>query len=172
MSASGHRKYVRQEKAKSDLNQACFTSQGDVEKMRTVIFRENTGCDVSKIVLCPFCLQEGPLQKFLLSTKKGISASRGRCPSCQNGMMLRTLTHEWTIAEYAKWVFDYAGSGFWQKIPSFEIWKDRLQIRGWSADFWDLYKQLKQENPTENVEDHMNKLGEEAALQWHMEDQQ
>ena len=165
-----HRKYVREVIAKADLSQACFTVQGDLEKMRAVIFRENTGCDLTKVVLCPFCLLEGPLQKFLVSTKKGISAARGRCPHCENGMMLRTLTHDWTVPEYAKWVYQYSGSGFWQKIPSFEVWKERLRQRGWSTEFWDTYKQLKEESPREeNVETRMNRLGEEAAQQWNTE---
>lgn len=163
---AAHRKYIREEKAKADLNQVSFTPLGNLEKMRSVLFRENTGCDVNKTVLCPFCLQEGQLQKFLLSTKKGLSAARGRCPSCGNGMLLRTLTHDWTPQEYAKWVFNYAGSGFWQKIPTFESWKQRLQNRGWSREFWDAYKQLKEESPREGYADRMNRLGEEAAAQW------
>ena len=84
-------------------------------------------------------------------------------------MLLRSLVRDWTPESYAKWVFDYSHSGFWKKI-NFEMWKDRLQERGWSQTFWDIYKRLKAENPSEeNYEDRMNRQGEEAAQQWQRE---
>lgn len=163
-----HRKYVRELKAKSDFSQACFTPAGELESLRGAVFKAQTGADLNKLFFCPFCLMENKLQKFLISTKKGLSNTRGLCPACGEGMLLRSLTRDWTPQTYAQWVFEYARSGFWKKV-NFEVWKTRLQECGWSQDFWDVYKQLKAENPTESYEDRMNRQGEEAAQQWNSE---
>lgn len=166
MGVREHRKYVRETIARADHGQACFTPDGHLESLRIAALKAQTGLDLNSLLPCPFCLNENTAQKFLVSTKKGISSSRAQCPSCGEGMLFRTLTRKWTAEVYAKWVFDYSHSGFWKKI-NFEIWKTRLAERGWAETFWDVYKQLKAENPREeNYEDRMNRLGEEEAQNW------
>lgn len=170
MGAAGHRKYQRQEIAKADIGQACFTRDGRLESLKSAAFKEQTGLDLNKVVFCPFCLAEEKVQKFLVSTKKGISTGKAQCPACGQGMMLRNVIKDWTPESYAKWVYEYSASGFWQKIR-FELWKDRLYARGWSQAFWDVYRQLKSDSPREeNYEDRMNRMGEEAAQRWQEED--
>ena len=169
MTVRTHRKYLREELAKADYSQAYFTREGQIEALRTAAFKEGTGLDLNKIVFCPFCLADDKVQRFLVSTKKGISTGRAQCPTCGQGMMLRNIVKDWTPETYAKWVYEYSGSGFWQKI-NFELWKDRLYARGWSQAFWDVYRQLKSDSPREeNYEDRMNRQGEEAAQQWQRE---
>ena len=119
-------------------------------------------------VLCPFCLHEGPLGAFLISTKKGFHKGLGKCPECQNMMQLRTLTAKWTPSQFAEWVYDYRLSGFWQKCK-FKTFNDRLYRLGWSYEFWDRYKQLKGENQTEAYEDYiLRKQQEEHIEHWNL----
>lgn len=161
-----HRKYARETIAKADPGQLCFTSAGSLESARIAVLTEQTGLDLSSVLFCPFCLIENKARTFLVSTKKGISPNRAQCPACGEGMLFRTLIRKWTAEVYAKWVFGYSHSGFWKKIK-FETWKIKLYERGWAETFWDIYKQLKAENPREeNYEDRMNRLGQEAAQQW------
>jgi transcription elongation factor Elf1 len=166
-----HRKYSRETIAKSDKAQTCFTKEGELESLRIAVLKEETGLDMNTILSCPFCLIENRVQRFLVSTKKGISTSRTQCPSCGEGMFFRTLNRKWTAETYAKWVFDY-GAAFWRKIK-FENWKAELSKKGWAEGFWDVYKRLKAENPKEeSYEDRMNRLGEETAQQWLKESQE
>ncbi len=170
MTGASHRKYVREELAKADLHQAAFTRDGRLESLRVAVFRETIGADLNKKVFCPFCLVDATLQKFLVSTKQGISSSKAECPYCHCGMLFRNVAREWTVEQYAKWVFDYSSSGFWKKIPSFELWKERLKARGWSQEFWRVYGELKENSPREeSFEDRMNRMGEEEAQRWNKE---
>lgn len=152
---SADKKYKRSEDAKADLNQLMFSSSGEV-KARDNVSIKNTTVNLMQIVFCPFCLHHDKLQKFIVSTKTGLS-SKGCCPKCNNGMMLRNLLREWTPESYADWVFNYARSGFWSKI-SFAEWKEKLSAMGWSEDFWVKYKMLKaeaaEEYPAINKDDY------------------
>ncbi len=169
MSAREHRKYVREQMTKVDRSQACFTREGQLESLHDAVLKQEIGADLNKLMVCPFCLRDNKLQKFLVSTKKGVSNSRAQCPACGEGMLLRSLMRDWTPETYAQWVFEYSHSGFWKKVH-FEIWKDRLIARGWSDTFWNVYRELKTQNPAaENYEDRMNRMGEEAAQQWNEE---
>jgi len=99
---------------------------------------------------CPFCLHIAQLKEYLISTKKGIHQGLGECPECHCKMQFKSLKAEWTPEQYAEWVFEYAARGFWQKIP-WATWKRRLEELGWAQRFWDKYKQLKGENPSEGA---------------------
>lgn len=164
-----HRKYVRELKIKRDLQQACFSPDGAVQQRPQVISRQ-AQVDFSRIVFCPFCLCEAKLQAFLISSKEGISQSRAQCPECGNGMMMRSVTATWTPKTFAEWVFDYAGSGFWQKCK-WELWKKRLQDKGWTQAFWNRYRELKGSgsDEAESYTEYMNRQGEEAAAEWNRE---
>jgi transcription elongation factor Elf1 len=135
-----HQKYLRQERAKADKAQTRFTDQGFIFRPRLIVKHEHL--DINETVNCPFCLFEAPLRKFLVSTKKGLSVGKAKCPDCDNTMFMDTLTAERTIQEYALWCFDYAKSDFWGKVP-FQKFKMRLKMLGVSQEFWDKYKQLK-----------------------------
>jgi hypothetical protein len=124
-----------------------------------------TSVDYNMRVRCPFCLHDDRLQAFLVSTKKGISQARAECPECHNGMMMKSLTSEWTPEQYAEWAYPYAGSGFWQKVP-FETWKKRLHEIGWSHRFWERYKALKGSDESEDYFDYLDRQQEETRQQW------
>ena len=163
------RKYAREQVVHADLSQTCFKPDGSIYE-RAPVQVKDASVDVTQTVFCPFCLQSDKLQVFLISTKKGISKSRGQCPKCQSGMMLHTLLRQWTAESFADFVFNYARQGYWQKIK-FEDWKVRLNALGWGPGFWDRYRALKAENPREGEEsesyiDRMNRQGEEAAREW------
>jgi len=99
----------------------------------------------------------------------------GKCPLCGQGLYLKTLfTMSKTNAAkgYADWVFSY--KGFWKKI-NFSQWKGRLQLMGWTREFWDAYKALKDEQEKEGGEsesftDYINRKGREAVQEWNEED--
>lgn len=54
--------------------------------------------------------------------------------------------------QYAKWVWDYRKSGFWQKV-NFEAFKGRLVALGISKRFWDTYKKYKGPDLDQQTED-------------------
>lgn len=161
-----HRKYVREDSVKMDVGQTCFRPDGSLRPLPTVHV-ESSSIDVEKMVMCPFCLATNKIQRFLVSTKTGISSSKAECPECKNGMLMRTLLREWTPEAFAEWVYEYRRSGYWQKVQ-FEAWKKRLEQLGWSRPFWDHYGQIKEENKgeDESYSDYMNRQGEEMAQQW------
>lgn len=140
-----HRKYVRGLKVKKDAQQACFGPDGAVHQRPQVISRQ-AQVDFSRIVLCPFCLCEAKLQAFLVSTKEGISQSKAQCPECETGMLMRSVNRTWTPEAFAEWIFNY--KGFWHKCK-FELWRRRLQAKGWTQQFWDRYRALKGEGVEE-----------------------
>ena len=171
--STAHRRYLRQEAAKASSTQAKFSRDGSVLTTAAGIFAEQTSVDVTQLVRCPFCLSQAKLQSFLISTKEGISSSKGQCSGCGRGMMLRNLvTMKWTPEKYAEWVFGYSLNGFWQKIQ-FSTWKERLAEIGWARQFWDKYKALKAEatssDDTENFTEYINRKGQEAAQEWNQE---
>lgn len=159
-----HKKYIREEKAKYDKVQTIFGEKGKVRHRPEYTVESGFTLDVSMKVHCPFCLYDDKLQAFLVSTKKGLSQSRAKCPICNNGMLMRSLTAEMTPEEYAQWCFEYSGSGFWQKVP-FNTWKERLFKMGWAYRFWSMYKELKGDSGKETYADHM----EQAAKEWAVE---
>lgn len=159
--SKSHRRHIRQERAKADQYQTIF-GKGCLPKTRIkTVTTIGFTLDVSQIVMCPFCLYQGKLQQFLISTKKGISQSRAQCPECKNGMIMKSLTTDMTPEEYAEWCFAYSASGFWRKVP-FERWKSRLAAIGWAQQFWDRYKELKGDSAVENYEDYVIRTQEEA----------
>jgi transcription elongation factor Elf1 len=141
-----HQRYLRQESAKADSLQTIFDVQGIIRRKPKPLKRRPL--DIQETVNCPFCLYEGQLRLFLISTKKGLSIREAKCPECKNTMYMDTLTAERTITEYALWVFQYAKSGFFKKIP-FQTWAMRLKILGVSQDFWDAYKRYRGDNDEE-----------------------
>lgn len=119
--------------------------------------------DMNMQVLCPFCLYKYKLQAFLVSTKKGISQKRAKCPECGNGMLMSSLTADMTPEQYAEWCFEYSPMGFWQKVK-FSKWSDRLYKIGWARRFWEKYKELKADAGIESYSDHMEQKAREWAV--------
>ncbi len=147
------RKYRRQEHARKDLQQCVFfqdhgngETDFKVNPSKYAVITEK-GIDPFKTVTCPFCLGINKLQLFLISTKKGVNRSQGKCPLCGNGARLQTLIKmtTWTPEQYAGFVYPYAKMGFWQKIQKlgFDTWKRRLKLMGWAQAFWNEYKRLR-----------------------------
>ena len=93
-------------------------------------------------VSCVFCLYTTKLQKFFKTDAKGRTIALVECPECHNKMRLKTLLTDMTPQEYAKFVYGYRLSGFWQKCP-FAKFNQRLMALGVSREFWNEYKKLK-----------------------------
>ncbi len=142
-----HRKYMRQEHAKHCLQQMVFAKEGEDVQVKENDFRYATlaekGLDPSLKVTCPFCLGLNQLRLFLISTKKGYDRGKGKCPLCGQIMHLRTLVKVMTSPEqYAAFAQPYAKMGFWKKV-SFDVWKRRLKMMGWTERFWNEYRRLR-----------------------------
>jgi len=94
-------------------------------------------------ILCPFCFN---YDEFQLFNKEG---RLYKCPICKNCITLKTANdiRFMTSEQFAKWVFDYRLSGFWDKIinKDFKEWNKRLYDVGFGfgINFWDNYKILK-----------------------------
>lgn len=162
---SEHKLYKMREKAKGDKDQTRLGMDGKLKPTHNQMVTITTTVNFNMMVSCPFCLHDDKLKAFLVSTKKGISQKKANCPECHNGMMMKSLTADWTPEEYAEWVFEYRRSGFWQKCK-FSTWKDRLYKRGWSKRFWDKYRELKGSDESEDYFDHLDSQQEEARRQW------
>jgi hypothetical protein len=171
-----HRKYQRVEAVKKDKNQLMFTTLGSLKlNPNIVVISHDTLLPLTKQVSCPFCLGLSEFRLFLVSNKQGISRSMGKCPLCGQGMFLKSLSmmDKTNAAGYAKWAFNY--KGFFHKI-NFNQWKGRLQLMGWTSDFWEAYHALKGEqqeqgDESESFMDYVNRKGQEAAEEWNKEDQ-
>jgi hypothetical protein len=160
----GHRKYLREEESKDDKHQARFSKDSSVALVPRTKIKIFATLNVNMKVMCPFCLKQDKLQLFLISTKKGISQKMAKCPECRNGMRMESLTADMTPEQFAEWVFEYSGSGYWQKVK-FHTFKDRLYKIGWARRFWDKYKELKGESGIESYEDHMEQQQREWAVE-------
>lgn len=166
-----HRKYIRGEKVKRDKEQMMFSFSGSLKSNpNIVVVAHTTVLPLEKQVSCPFCLGLSDFRKFLVSNKQGISTSMGKCRLCGQGMFLRSLKlmSETNAVGYTRWVFAY--KGFWKKI-NFHVWKGRLQLIGWTQEFWDEYKRLKGEAQKEGQTDkgfidYINRKGQEQAEEW------
>jgi len=154
------KKWRREIKANLDKNQpklAPNNLSGVTTIKQPIIIQTHSTDDQ---VMCPFCLYINKLNTFLISTKKGISTSKAKCPDCGNEMMMRSLTKEMTPEEFAEWCYLYAASGYWQKVP-FKKYVDRMYKLGWSYRFWKRYKQLKGEDTTEIYQDYVMRKQQE-----------
>jgi hypothetical protein len=151
MSKAGlRRKYNREVDAKYDSKQVHFGESGELkapEPPEPELVETGFAVPLDKNVLCPFCLNTGALQTFLVSTKEGVSHAKGHCPKCNTGMMLKNLIREWTPTTYAEWVFGYRRD-FFKKID-FQAWGQRLKALEWDKPFWDRYRELKSESKEE-----------------------
>lgn len=155
-----HKKYLMRERAKADKKQSVFGTKFAVQLKTAQIKTQQKDIDFTQQVMCPFCLYQAKLQRFLVSTSKGISYGKAQCPDCGNGMMMKSLTAEWTPEQYADWVFPYSTAGFWRKCK-FETWKKRLAQIGWAQRFWDRYKALKGSDETESYGEYMDRKSAE-----------
>lgn len=136
--------YKIQEKMRYDKEQTQLTKKGcksNPHKYAEKIDKAN----YDMIVLCPFCLNQTQLGKF--EKHHGFY----KCLICSNQMALRTLVKEMKIEDFAKWVFDYRLSGFWNKVyPNAKGWFKKLYELGISKEFWDNYNRLKGESKSKN----------------------
>jgi len=159
---ASHRKYKREQKAQDDRLQTVLTPEGRRVKEARPTHVDFVYKDLDMICMCPFCLYEAPMQKYIIATKQGYHRGLGKCPECGNMMRFESLTAEWTPEQYAEWVYPYATSGFWQKIP-YKTWQERMRKIGWSWRFWARYKQLKGEGAEDTYEAHLQREQEEWA---------
>lgn len=104
--------------------------------------------------LCPWCLTEHYLSQYLTHCKNGKLAKKGQCPNCGHRMLIDTLRRikEYTIEEFAEWVYERGHYGFWKEIK-FQEWKQRLYEVGFSQKFWGRYRELKNRNSVGGDED-------------------
>lgn len=163
-----HKRYRMQERARRDPHQMVLKNSGiDKNPSHYTIVESSMAINPKKKVTCPFCLGLEELRLFLVSGKKGISRGTAKCPLCGLSFRMKTLVSmaRWTPKEYADWVFEYSHAGFWSKV-TFDTWKGRLFLMGWSSDFWDEYKALKGEpeeaGSGEGYADYMNRKGREG----------
>lgn len=148
------KKYKREQQARDDKAQAVLApeKQSFMRERGRVI--STSSMALTGQYMCPFCLYVGNIQKFLVSTKKGVSQKTAKCPDCGNTMRMKTLTYDFTIEQFAQWCCQYALSGFWKKVP-FQKFNRRLKELGIRYRFWKAYKIFKGEDTTESYEDYI-----------------
>lgn len=133
--------YKVAEKMRYDKEQTQLTKNGCESNNREYAEKQYHNDNPEKIVLCPFCLTQNQILRFV--KKRGLL----KCPICENEMMLISLIKKMDIEEFAKWVFNYRLSGFWQKVyPNAKEWFKKLYELGISKEFWDVYNRLKGES--------------------------
>lgn len=162
---SEHKIYKMREKAQDDKLQARISAKGEILPTKAQTLQETFTTNLNMQVNCPFCLCKEKLQKFLVSTAKGISQSRAECPECHITMRMSSLTAEMTPEQYARWVFDYRANGFWQKCK-YAVWKKRLVEYGWASQFWEMYKKLRGQDETGDFMEHMDLQEAQDREKW------
>lgn len=165
------RRFLQRERARQDKQQTTLAPEGVKANPYVYAVKTEILPPPEKQVTCPLCLGLEQFNRFLVSNKKGISRSVGKCPLCGQGMFLKTLVHmeKCTAKQYAEWVYQYSRSGFWKKVD-FAVWKRRLQLMGWTQDFWDRYKELKGEDQSESSEDNEKWEAQREAAQERVKD--
>ena len=164
------RKYRRGERAKDDRLQTVLCMEGIKPNPHHFAVKTEVLLPIESKATCPFCLALMLFNRFLVSDKQGIRRSRGKCPVCERGMILKSLIKMQTFSaeQYAEWVFEYPS--FWRIISKhYATWRNRLGLMGWTDGFWNKYKALKQErmlNRPENYEDYMNRKSQEEQEEW------
>ena len=140
-----HKQYLIQERARMDKWQTMFDKGYIIANFRTGIIEEFF-LNSEKQFICPFCLGSDSQPKFLLKEKNHYMA---KCPECQQNVLFKSLFNilRFSPEEFAKFVFDYRLSSFWDKVKDFKEWNRRLFNLGfgYSTDFWNKYKELKGE---------------------------
>lgn len=124
-----------------DLQQTLLTPEGIKIKDGAVTQSDFISRDTDTF-FCPFCLYEGKLNEFLIVTKTGFS-KHAKCPACEKGMMLKTVTAKMTVEQYAEFVAGYIKFGFWRMVNS-QKFMDRLKELGIASRFWTSYRNAKQ----------------------------
>lgn len=157
--------YYIAQKMKWDKNQSVLTGTGIMSNDKAYAQSKNSYTIFDKrVVFCPFCLHNFEINKFLIENKSKGSINKlfGKCPNCNNDMMLKTLDdlNKMTIKEFAKWCFNYRLNGFWGKVTRneskgselgdkyFHEWNSKLKMLSDnegsdSIVFWDTYKALR-----------------------------
>jgi hypothetical protein len=164
------RKYRRGERAKDDRQQTVLCPDGIAPNPHHFAVKTEVLLPLESKATCPFCLAETSFNRFLVSDRKGISHSKGKCPACERGMLLKSLARmqSFSAEQYAEWVFEYPG--FWRIISShYSTWRNRLGLMGWTNEFWNRYKLLKEErvlSRPEGYEDYMNRKAQEEQQEW------
>lgn len=139
--------YKQVEKAKYDAQQYTLNPDLSIIINQRKYAKKEMEKDFTKIVMCPFCLNTTELWRFKFNGGLRI------CQNCLNRMRLETLIKISSIEEFAKFVFNYRFSGFWDKIyPDFKAWNKKLFELGLSLEFWEEYKKLKGD-PDKNYEE-------------------
>ena len=155
-------KYKREQAAKDDDKQSILNPQ----QLSSVNKRGKVTVTVAAIYTglyrCPFCLHEGLINHFLISTPKGYHHGLGKCPECGNQMQLKTLTSKMTPEQFAEFAYGYRTSGYWSKVK-FTVFNRRLKELGINFRFWKRYKELKGEEPNETYEEQLWRQQEEQA---------
>ena len=131
-------KIIKQKTAKnkqhSQKRQKTIKIQPKHNVLKPSYFIQTKQLDLMQEVSCVFCLYTTKLQKFFKTDAKGRTIALVECPECHNKMRLKTLLRH-DSQEYAKFVYGYRLSGFWQKCP-FATFTKRLRAMGISNEFW------------------------------------
>ena len=158
-----HKKYVREQKAKTDEQQALLNPKNPSFIQPKHKIEVNMAETFSGVYRCPFCLGLNKISAYLISTKKGYHKGLGHCPECNNQMQLKTLTAEMTPEQFADFAFNYSSSGYWQKVL-FSKFNERLKLIGWLERFWTEYKKLKGDSQTESYAEYAERTQREQAI--------
>jgi hypothetical protein len=137
--------WERNSKSKEDKHQMIFV-EGELRAKPTTTV---TVATLEGVALCPFCLFNAPVDKFVISLKSGFHKGLGKCPRCGNQSQWKTLKRQWTIKEFALWCYNYSCEGFWQKVK-YKDFNEGLRARNLLNSFWTRYRELKGDDTDQN----------------------
>jgi len=133
-------------------------------------FKEDMGKLVFNMeVVCPFCAWRGRVIQFRTKKSersKSFSTKMFKCPDCGQGMRRDTLFRDFTVSEWARWLYtDVIMFKGYHRI-SFPKLLQRLKEYGWANEFWSAWKAVKDNRTTSDVEDYLDyKRGYEEELE-------
>lgn len=119
--------------------------------------------NIDDVYLCPYCGYVDRLVEFRYLRVNGeVSKRLCKCIKCENVFKMRTLKIIKTIPDWCRWLYynirvDDYGKEFFNKIH-WDLLKHHLNYYGIANDFWNMWKQVKEEYNKEESNNFFNNL--------------
>ena len=132
----------------------------DPESVAITEFKDDVGGPIFNMeVVCPFCAWMGRVLQF--RTKKSekstkYSTKMFKCPDCGQGMRRDTLLRDFTVSEWARWLYTDVIMYHGYNRISFPKLLQRLKEYGWANEFWSAWKAVKEHRETSDIEDYLD----------------
>ena len=136
------------------FNQMVFGKDGEIIEPKRSITPENAKNYVASLeelkdastqrAVCPFCIYESTLDKFIQFTSDNRIAKLFKCPVCGQEMRYQTLyVYDLGAEAYSEWVWTQIYMEKDRDRFEFDAIKRIMRQNGCATVFWDMQKRVK-----------------------------